>query len=224
MSAGRIPGLLLPLALAAALPGGCGPSWRDVSRSLADPAPAEERAPIHDRQRTFFDREATRPRTEVTLLLHADGRSSKDGVERRWYPDGTLELERGWREDEPRGWWRSWWPDGTPRFEHRFDPGEATPMRWWFESGVVSSEGPARGGVREGPWRARHPGGVPAYAGGYVAGRRDGLWTFWHPDGSLAERGRYVAGERVGPWELHAPGDVPDSAPRWEADPPGGDQ
>jgi antitoxin component YwqK of YwqJK toxin-antitoxin module len=202
-------------ALAALAAAACGPTWSDVSRSLADPSATAERGPRRDRQRSWYDAAATRPRTEVELLLYPDGRSLKDGIERRWFGDGTLEFERGWSRGEPRGWWRSWWPDGTPRHEHRFDPDQLTPMRWWYPNGVLSSQGPAREGVREGTWRARHPGGEPAWEGGFEAGRRAGPWIFWHPDGSLAERGSYRAGVREGTWETFAPGQRADEAPRW---------
>jgi hypothetical protein len=205
-------------ALAALAAAACGPTWSEVSRALADPPAAEERGPVRDRQRSWYDGAATRPRSEVELLLYPDGRSVKDGLERRWFADGTLEVERGWRRGEPSGWWRTWWPDGTPRYEHRFDADAVTPMRWWYRDGVLSSDGPARSGVREGTWRARHPGGEPAWQGDFEAGRRSGPWTSWHPDGSLAERGLYRDGVREGTWESYAPGQRPDAAPCWQED------
>lgn len=190
----------------------CGPSWSDVSRAVALPD-QPEREPVRDRQRTYYDRQATRPRSEVHVLLLPDGRHLKDGVERRWFPDGTLELERGWSAGEPAGWWRSWWPDGSPRSEYRFEPAQATTMRWWHPGGVLSSQGPARSGLREGSWRGWHPDGTLAFEGHYLAGRREGPWSTWHPDGSLGERGSYRADVRVGTWESYAPGERPGAAP-----------
>jgi len=122
------------LALVAAS-AACGPSWKDVSRSLDAPPNGE---PMRDRQRTYYDREHTQPRTEVSLLLYGDGRNVKDGLERSWRPDGKLEFERSWRDDAPDGWWRTWWPDGTPRFEYCYAP-EPSLMRWWHSSGALSS-------------------------------------------------------------------------------------
>jgi hypothetical protein len=195
----------------------CGPSWKDVSRTLAEPdAGASE--PRRDRQRSYYDQEATRPRSEVAVLLYPDGHSVKDGLERSWTPEGKLEFERGWRAGEPDGLWRTWWPDGSPRFEYRYG-GEPDLMRWWHASGALSSWGPARNGMREGAWRGRHPSGAPAFEGAFEAGQRAGAWTFWHPDGSLAERGAYAGGARVGTWESHAQGALPGSAPEWPADP-----
>jgi len=212
VNAGRLAGASALLVAAA-----CGPTWSDVSRSLSDP-PSAAREPVRDRQRTYYDRDTTRPRTDVHVLLYPDGRSLKDGVERRWTADGTLEIEHGWREGRPYGLWRTWFPDGSPRFEHRYDPDEVTAMRWWHRGGAISSEGPARDGLREGLWRGRHPDGAPAFEGGYVAGRRAGPWTFWHSDRSLAERGSYQADVRVGTWESFAPGEWPDAAPAWDED------
>lgn len=184
----------------------CGPGWNDISRGLAPPAqaPAPERADV---RRAFWDRAATRPKSETGWLLVRDGTSVKDGVERRWYPDGTLEYERHWTRDRPAGLWRAWFEDGTQRFEHEYDPKRATTMTWWHATGAISSAGPAREGVREGPWRGDHEGGSRAFEGAFVANRRHGFWIFWHPDGSVETSGHYLDGERVGVWESYAPGE-----------------
>lgn len=202
---------------ALAVAAGCGAGWKDVSQSLADPESGAS-TPRRDRQRTYYDREATRPRSEVAVLLYLDGRSVKDGLERSWTPEGKLEFERGWRAGEPDGLWRTWWTDGTPRFEYRYGAQPAL-MRWWHQDGTLSSWGPALNGVREGAWRGRHVARSPAFEGSFEAGHRAGAWTFWHPDGSLSERGEYERGIRVGTWEAHAQGDVPNAAPAWPDEP-----
>ena len=203
-------------ALAATCAGACGPTWKDVSRTVAA-EPRPEREPLQDRRRSYYDREATRPRSELQVLLLPDGASLKHGLERQWAADGTLLVERRWSRDEPDGWWRTWWPDGAPRFEYRHDDAGPSTMRWWYESGQRSSEGAALRGLREGTWRGWHPDGSPAFEGGYVAGRRSGPWTYWHPDGSLAERGTCVDDRREGTWERFAAGERPGAAPAWDA-------
>lgn len=198
--------LLVLVALAS-----CGPGWRDLSRSVAEPPPATEER--RDVRRTYWDRAATRPKTETGWLRRRDGTSVKDGVERSWYEHGQLEFERHWRRDEPFGLWRTWFEDGVQRFEHDYVPGETTPMTWWHPSGAISSTGPARAGVREGTWRGDHPGGEPAFEGRFVANRRDGFWIFWYPDGSVETSGNYSQGQRVGVWENYAPGESPAQEP-----------
>lgn len=191
----------------------CGPGWTDIARGLAPPEqgpPAETR----DVRRAWWDRAATRPKSETGWLLARDGTSQKDGVERRWYESGGLEYERHWTRDRPSGLWRAWFEDGTQRFEHLYDAERATPMTWWHATGAVSSAGPAREGVREGAWHGDHPDGSRAFEGAFSANRRNGFWTFWHPDGSVETSGRYQDGERVGVWESYAPGERPaESAP-----------
>ena len=123
------------LALAAlvvgALAAACNSGFRDASRRLAAPAESTA-AERRDVRRTYWDRAATRPKSEVGWLLRRDGTSVKDGVERSWYASGQLEYERHWRRDQPFGLWRTWFEDGTQRFEHDYVPGEATPMTWWL--------------------------------------------------------------------------------------------
>jgi hypothetical protein len=202
---------LAALVATCACVGACGPTWKDVSRAVAA-GPVPEREPLQDRRRSYYDREATRPRSELQVLLMPDGSSVKHGLERQWAADGTLQVERRWSHGEPDGWWRTWW---------RYDVEQPTTMRWWYSDGTPSSEGPALNGLREGRWRGWHPDGTPAFEGGYVAGRRSGPWTYWHPDGSLAERGTCVDDRREGTWERFAAGERPGLAPAWDVAPPG---
>jgi len=203
------------LALAAlvvgALAAACNSGFRDASRRLAAPAESTA-AERRDVRRTYWDRAATRPKSEVGWLLRRDGTSVKDGVERSWYASGQLEYERHWRRDQPFGLWRTWFEDGTQRFEHDYVPGEATPMTWWHASGAISSTGMATAGVRDGPWHGDHPGGERAFEGHFVANRRDGFWVFWYPDGSVETSGSYSQGQRAGVWERYAPGERPGDA------------
>lgn len=188
----------------------CGPSLVDLSRGMAAAHERElARAPVPDRQRTYYERDTSRPRTETEVLILSYGRTVKHGVERRWYPDGALELERGWRAGEPSGWWRAWYPDGTLRSEHRVDPEQATEMSWWRPDGSLSSRGPARDSLREGLWCGWHPDGAKAWEGGFRRGVRHGAWQAWRPDGTLLERGEYRDGLRVGAWERFGPSTEP---------------
>jgi antitoxin component YwqK of YwqJK toxin-antitoxin module len=59
----------------------------------------------------------------------------KDGLERRYYPDGTLEYEGEWTWSRGVGVHRGWYPGGQPREELLFDNGRLIRAWRWREDG-----------------------------------------------------------------------------------------
>jgi hypothetical protein len=88
-------------------------------------------------------------------------------------------------------------PAGTRRVEARPPAG----LEEWCER-----SSPAGGGVREGPYRARYPGGRLKAEGGFAAGRKTGPWTYWYGNGlaggrgQAREAGEYDDGMERGRW------------------------
>jgi hypothetical protein len=83
-------------------------------------------------------------------------------------------------------------------------------MRFWYENGVLSAEGPARKGSRQGVWRCYRPDGTLREEGTYVNSLREGDWTevpFERAQGArrLRARQREVApvGRAFGPRAVH---------------------
>ena len=143
--------------------------------------------------------------SERQVLVHADGRSERDGFEREFSPEGRLLAERFFARDVPCGTWREWYSDGTPRTEIEFGAAgaaELLPGRYWHPDGRLAAEGRTRAGLREGEWSFWDEQGRLLRRGGYRAGLRDGDWLFLRPDGSREAEGRYAQGQRVGEWIL----------------------
>ena len=191
----RIPTLLVCAALAALA--SCEPRFEQASRMIAGPEPRE---PVLDRRRTYYLNDTSRPRLESQVLVFFDGSVLRHGLEREWSESGTLVAEREFARGEPAGRWRTWFPSGRPRSESAFGPEPAT-WSWWYESGQLSSQGPALGGVKQGRWTAWHENGVESSEGDYSAGKREGEWSFWNEEGSLLERGEFRADVKVGRWQ-----------------------
>jgi len=173
------------------------------SRPPANWIPAgAEREPLSERRRSYYDAEASELRREWHVLLFEGGKIVPHGRDTEWYPDGVVRSERFFENGEPTGKWTTAWPDGSPRSECSFtDPPRSRPMLWWHENGVLSTEGTARNGVREGTWTSYHANGVKSMQGDYAGGKRQGEWSFWNQDGELVERGEFQAGVRVGDWK-----------------------
>lgn len=189
--------VLLVLAIAPSQ-GACRDPYVMASRTLA--GPLEEAAPLYERKTSWFDAERTRPRAEWGQLTLPGGRVLKHGVERRYYADGSLRIEREYDEGEPTGHWRQWYEGGQLRQDATYATGEPTETSWWHANGQLSSRGLEEDGVRIGPWKSWHANGQLASEGEYAGGLREGFWRFLAPSGELIEEGRYRGGERDGPW------------------------
>lgn len=165
--------------------------------------PAPEPEPVREVQKTQHPGGATR--SERELLVHADGRSERDGYEKEFAPDGRLLVERYFVHDVPSGTWREWYKDGTPRAEVEWGTpgvGQALPSRYWHANGRLAAEGRARAGVRAGEWSYFDEEGALLRRGPYEAGLRHGPWVFFRADGTKEAEGRYERGQRVGTWLL----------------------
>ena len=184
------------LFVVAGLLAACQPDFTEASRMLAGP---EVREPVRDRRHTYYLNDPSRPRMESEVLVFYDGTSQKHGREREWSETGTLTADREFSRGEPVGVWRTWYSSGKPRSETAFATA-AVNWSWWYESGQLSSQGPAVNGVRQGRWTAWHGNGNKSWEGDYSSGKRNGPWSFWSEDGSLLESGEFRAGLRVGTW------------------------
>lgn len=170
----------------------------DLKPPLAWRTGVPARAPISERQRTYYDAAATRVKTETQVLILGPSKFEKHGRQTEFFEDGTIAAQREYRHDEPAGTWITWYESGAKRSQCSFtDPPAEAEMLWWYESGAVETRGPAINSVRVGTWTSYFEGGAKKSEGRYVAGRRDGVWTTWCEDGSIATEVEYREGVRV---------------------------
>ena len=193
--------LLLGILLAATA---CrsGPDWKAVPK----PAAAREPAPPG---RTEERREVD-PKTGVLLheysVFVTPGRGAlKDGVERVYFPNGTMHWEREFRFGKPTGAWRSWYENGNPRTECFYlGPDVERTMSFWREDGKLSAQGPACDGARRGTWRFWWTNGQLAEEGQYQSSLKEGPWTGWSRDGKRKFERVYARNVRVSQKEVDA--------------------
>ncbi len=212
--------LFIRLAALALLLAGCASAPRGILLP-----PPEVGARPEPRTFTTRDPDTGELIRRWTVIVHPDGRRVRQGVEERWWPDGTPRARRRFDNDRPVGEWRSWHEDGALRSEYRYpNPAQSATMTFYHPTGEKSAEGPAVDGVREGEWTYWYPSGTVRQRGTYEKGRKRGAWELFHPGGSLQARGRFEDDRRVGKWELvprpDGPGASPDVAPS-EAAPEG---
>jgi hypothetical protein len=164
------------------------------------------RAPVAERQRTYYDAAATHVKTETQVLILGPSKFEKHGRSLEFFEDGTIAAQREYRHDEPTGTWTTWYESGAKRSQCAFtDPPVEAEMLWWYENGAVETRGQAINSVRVGTWTSFFESGAKMSEGRYVAGRRDGVWTTWCEDGSLATEVEYHEGVRVPKSTAHHP-------------------
>ena len=93
---------------------------------------------------------------------------------------------------------RHWWPSGRLRSEGEFN--DDLPhgfFRWWFTNGKASAEGAYVNGKKHGMWTEWSYGGALASKTPYKMGRIDGTRTFFRTDGTVQRVYQYRGGVLV---------------------------
>jgi antitoxin component YwqK of YwqJK toxin-antitoxin module len=132
---------------------------------------------------------------EQMVLAAKGAKPLAHGSDKGWYSDGAKRYEREFDHGVPKGVWRTWHANGQIASETTFGETESV-LRFWYDTGVVSAEGPALNGSRRGVWRFNRPDGSLRETGKFVDSVRDGTWTAWNPDGRETSV-RYVKGSIV---------------------------
>ena len=139
------------------------------------PDPNQPRASV---QRDYFN-DGEQLKLERHVLILPGGGVVANGREAAWYADGVQEYERFYENDQPTGVWKAWYQTGAPRsVVHVGATGTGT-TTWWFENGLISSEGGTVGGLKQGPWVHRYENGQKSAEGDYSRGKRQGAWRLW---------------------------------------------
>ena len=194
----RLRCILLGLALSA-----CSSNGDILYQGALQVRDKEAVAGLKDSRRVVVKDPFSQRPTEVhELVLGADGEEVRHGVERRYWPEGTLRSLRSFNGGQPAGVWWSWWRTGALRSAYVHSSNEATRMTWWHPNGFVSAEGMAVSGRRVGEWTYYHGNGVIESQGEMGGGHRIGQWSFFDESGEWTERGQYLGGQRVGDWEF----------------------
>ncbi|RKF20788.1 toxin-antitoxin system YwqK family antitoxin [Altericroceibacterium spongiae] len=123
----------------------------------------------------------------------------KDGLDRSFFPDGTLAEEEHWKEGALFGPYRSWFADGTLEQAWRYGrAGLEGLYRTYHPNGMLAAEVHWRDGKRDGPYADYDRDGHPIEAGTYAMGHPDGPVTEWYASGAIKSTLLWKDGRRVG--------------------------
>ncbi|MFY0625773.1 MAG: hypothetical protein JXR07_05745 [Reichenbachiella sp.] len=100
----------------------------------------------------------------------------KNGLDKRWFPDGSLASERYYSNGLKTGLHRSWWENNKLKFEYHFnDQGQYHgSITEWYQNGQLAKQ--------------FH----------YINGQEDGPQKLFNPDGKIKANYEVVDGERFG--------------------------
>ena len=194
--------LALLLVLGTSTAAGCGAPV-DYSKMRAPGKAKEPDPPGREEERREVDPETGRLEHEWSVFVTPGRGAMKHGVERIYFPDGTLQWEREFRYGKPTGAWRSWYENGKPRTECFYLGSDVErTMTFWRDDGKISAVGPARDGVRVRTWKFYWSNGQLAEEGEYRGGLREGPWTGWSRDGARKFERVYEKNVRVSQREV----------------------
>lgn len=113
-----------------------------------------------------------------------------------FYPSGKRRLEGFYRAGLRDGYWTQWSERGLRLGRFRMSDGSGIERRW-YQSGRLRAEIEWRGGILDGGYRARGPGGALVVIGRHLAGKRHGAWRFFRRNGRLQRMACYRLGREL---------------------------
>jgi len=112
----------------------------------------------------------------------------KNGPDKGYFSDGTLESEGSWKDGKRVGPWKFYYKNSQVKAIGTYtENGEFTgSWKWWRENGRVLQFGDFNDGKQVGPWKRYHANGQLMDEGSYGQdGNKVGEWKVYNPDSSL---------------------------------------
>jgi antitoxin component YwqK of YwqJK toxin-antitoxin module len=137
---------------------------------------------------------------------------------------GVLEIVE-WRDGRRHGRTQAYDHNDVLREEAHFERGVLSGMRtYWHPNGDKQRELSYAGGLRHGPERGWHAGGMLAFDGTWVDGDRSGTWIWYAEDGQRVREEDWERGTKLAE-RLLAGADPASADPAGDpgGDDPGGD-
>jgi antitoxin component YwqK of YwqJK toxin-antitoxin module len=131
---------------------------------------------------------------EWCVVLPPEGKERREGPAVSYYEDGTVWIERRYREGELDGPFRELHRGGRTAREGAYAAGFKTGLwRVWAEDGTLLEESRWERGERHGPFASFWPSGKPRSRGRHCRGIQCGRWVSFDERG--AEQGTVDYGE-----------------------------
>ncbi len=117
----------------------------------------------------------------------------KMGAWRWWHPNGELEREGQFDEDQAHGSWQEYNREGKLILSGEYDRGKRIGLwRGFYPEGPRQYEGRFDDtGAEQGQWTTYYKAGGIESQGQYEHGRRVGLWIWWSRQGNLSQIGMF---------------------------------
>lgn len=127
------------------------------------------------------------------VLPDGSNKMVKVGAWRWWHPNGKLEREGQFDEDQAHGSWQEYNREGKLILSGEYDRGKRVGL-WsgYYPEGPKQYEGRFDDqGTEQGTWTTYFKEGGVDSRGHYEHGIRVGLWIWWNRQGQLAQVGQY---------------------------------
>jgi antitoxin component YwqK of YwqJK toxin-antitoxin module len=126
------------------------------------------------------------------VLIEGDAETALMDIRKEYYPDGTLRMIGGYRDNAKHGSFREFDKDGNVINSYVYEAGQVT------GEGMLDSTG-----MRNGPWKLFYPDGKLRAEGAYKNGKRQGPWTYYYQSGKVEQRGNYNEDLSGGEWKWY---------------------
>lgn len=148
-------------------------------------------------------------------LKSAQDEPVRNGIFRRYHPNGRPALLGYYRGNEPAGVW-SWLDERgnllrqtrqRTDYDDEIKGEEArSPLSIYrTPAGQPLAEGQMKADAPHGHWLFYYPEGTPKAEGSFLTGAADGQWNYYHPDGQIERQMRFTLGVPNGPYRSGYP-------------------
>jgi antitoxin component YwqK of YwqJK toxin-antitoxin module len=126
------------------------------------------------------------------VLIEGDAETALMDIRKEYYPDGSLKMIGGYRENAKHGSFREFDKDGNVINSYVYEAGQVT------GEGMLDSAG-----MRNGPWKLFYSDGKLRAEGAYKNGKRQGPWTYYYKSGKVEQKGNYNEDLSGGEWKWY---------------------
>ena len=125
--------------------------------------------------------------------------TTKNGLEKQYYPNGKLESERNWRDSKQEGIAKWYYESGKLQAERNWKDGKQEGIaNVYYESGKLEAETNFKDSKRDGIAKSYYESGKLEAETNFKDGKRDGIAKSYYESGKLQAERNWKDGKRDG--------------------------
>lgn len=137
---------------------------------------------------------------DVDTINILDVKGQKQGVWKKYHPNGILRYEGQFKNDNPIGTFKHFYDNGKISMKiHHFEKGLAY-ANMYYQTGELKATGKYENQEKDSLWTYYNLNGTPISEEFYLSGKREGTWKVFYENGKIAAEKNYSNNIENGEW------------------------